>query len=115
MTFKITTTFEVSEDRISRLIISAFEGGSNYWYMIDYDKSIEPKNLWTFPEDDSLNDDGCVYRHVQWPMSEGGRLFVTNKFGDEEQGFLDRESIQKGLEVMSEKYPRYFTDLYFGK
>jgi hypothetical protein len=113
MTFKVTTPVEFSEDRIASLIISAFEGGSNYWYLIDFDKSVKPsdENLWTFPEDDCLNDGETVYRHVQWPMSEGGRLFVTNKFEDEEEGFLDRESIQKGLQVMAEKYPKHFADL----
>jgi hypothetical protein len=113
MTFKVTTPVEFSEDRIASLIISAFEGGSNYWYLIDFDKSVKPsdESLWTFPEDDCLNDGKTVVRHVQWPMSEGGRLFITNKFEDEgEEGFLDRESIQRGLQVMAEKYPKHFAD-----
>jgi hypothetical protein len=77
--------------------------------MIDFDKSVKPsdENLWKFPE----GSDGTVYRHVQWPLSVGGRLFVTNKFDDEgEDGFLDRESIQKGLQVMAERYPKHFAD-----
>jgi hypothetical protein len=112
MTFKVTN-LEFSEDRVSSLIVSAFEGGSNYWYLIDFKKSVKPsdENLWKFPDDSGLNDGKTVYHHVQWPMSAGGRLFVTNHFGDEgEEGFLDRESIQKGLQVMAERYPKHFAD-----
>jgi hypothetical protein len=110
---KLTVEINIDEFELASLIISAFEGGSNYWYVIDKDKSVAPDNdkLWKFPKDSCLGDDGTVFWHVQWPMSEGGRLFVTNKFDDEgEEGYLDLASIKKGLTIMQEKYPRHFAN-----
>jgi len=68
--------------------------------------------LWThkevFKEADGTP---TVFRHLQWPLSEGGRLWIDNLFEDEEyKGWLDLESVEKGLKLMAEKSPKHFSD-----
>lgn len=90
---------EVDAGMVANLICCALEGGSNYWYVIDWEKSVEPKELWT-----GEGFDG--FRHIQWPLSEDGRLFIESDDGGEtESGFLDRDSIKKGLQLMRDSYP----------
>ena len=105
---------DIKTEDISSLIISALEGGSNYWYMIE--KSIKPTK-WTYE-----NDNGERYKktghhwQVDYPLNLGGGLVISNeKILDEGekkiQKTLNRKSIAKGLQIMSEKYPSHFGDI----
>lgn len=89
--------------RLSDLLCTALEGGSNYWYTIT--EFIEPAEL-TFQE-----RPGEVCRHLEYPLNPGGALLVADKH-DMEAGShrLDLESIRRGLAVMAEKYPRHFAE-----
>jgi len=110
----IKMDLEVSLDRVGDLLCSAFEGGSNYWYRIDYDKSEAPKEInydfFGYEE----NGKKYVFRHVNWPLT-GGKLFVFDRDAEEDdedrfQGYLDLEACKKGLKLMAEKYPRHYGD-----
>lgn len=64
---------DIEDKRIADLLCNAFEGGSNYWYRIE--EFIEPpaSNLYAWDTDDKN-----VYRHIQYPMSVGGALLVSD-------------------------------------
>jgi len=51
-TISVNVKHEISLERISSLLCSAFEGGSNYWYQID--KFIKPKNLSFRTDEDQI-------------------------------------------------------------
>jgi hypothetical protein len=110
--FKVKTEVEVSPQTISDTLCSAFEGGSNYWYRIE--KMHPPKNFKNTPREDDRR-----FKHLSYPINEGGFLTISNAMlGDELQDDAERltkvlniESIQKGLQVMAEKYPRHFNDM----
>lgn len=108
MEFK--TSISIDSNRIADLIITALEGGSNYWYSIDKKKSKAPSpdKLWQFPEGDSLRD--TLYFHVQWPLSEGGSVHIYDNETGDYRGDLNLESLQKGLDVMQDKYPKHMAD-----
>jgi hypothetical protein len=90
-------------ERISDLLCSAFEGGSNYWYVIN--EFVKPKDL-TF-----RTDKDQVFRHLDYPLNEGGALILGDmEDEDSEDKRLDLEAIQRGLKIMSEKYPRHMMD-----
>ena len=97
---KLKITHTVTDERVTDLITSALEGGSNYWYMIDISQST------------LVND---AHYLVEQPM-RGGNLCVGLK--NEEDGpvngltqwNLNRESCKQGLEIMSRTYPRHFAD-----
>ena len=98
---------KVSIERISDLLCSAFEGGSNYWYQID--EFVKPKNFNNSEEGDEK------FRHLSYPINEGGSLVISTDEGElNEEGSdkhtLNLKSIEKGLQVMARKYPSHFND-----
>jgi len=83
---------EISDERLSDLLCCAFEGGSNHW--INTADSIEPlsKNVYNF----------------EVPFENDGKLEIVTV--DNEKYILDRQSIDSGLDVMQNKYPRHMKD-----
>lgn len=84
------------EKRLKDLLCCALEGGSNYWYFI---KSFNyPNNKKVYLE----------FPHLDLPFLEGGSLTITAEEMSEK--LLNLEAINKGLEIMKEKYPRHYAD-----
>jgi hypothetical protein len=52
------------------------------------------------------------YKHT-WAWA-GGRLAVTDRYGDDEYGEITRESLQRGLQILGEKYPHLLAQLVSG-
>ena len=48
---KIQPTFEIEDDRIETLFVSALEGGSNYWYWLNDDSMVSVRNIVSRDED----------------------------------------------------------------
>lgn len=97
---------EVTAERVSDLICSALEGGSNYWYMIE--KKIEP-TAWTF------DSEKVSPRHYigDYPLNPGGKLIfsVREPENDDEKAArheLTWETIASGLNVMARDYGETF-------
>lgn len=104
-TVSVNVEHKVSLERISSLLCSAFEGGSNYWYQID--KFIKPETM------SFRTDEGQIFRHLDYPLNEGGALIISDIEGDLNEPpwkRLDLEAIKKGLQIMAEKYPRHMGD-----
>ena len=89
----ITVPTTISFYRIACLLVGAFEGGSNYWYVID--EFIKPKPL------DYQMDEDSVCKYTDYPLSTGGALIISDCEGDYKGMRLDLDSIKKGLEVMA--------------
>lgn len=102
---KITITKEITQEMISDLIITALEGGSNYWYMIE--KKITPKD-WTW---NTMPEIAPKHYIGDYPMNTGGGLVISTLEEDEENKTLNLKSIKQGLEIMAEKYPKHFSDM----
>jgi hypothetical protein len=105
---EISVKIPITKQRISDLLCSAFEGGSNYWYWIE--KFVKPPVL------EWQNDPKKVYQHLDYPLNEGGALIISDKEDDnptksKKTYRLDLESIVKGIQFMAEKYPRHFADM----
>lgn len=98
-TFSISTSYSVK--RISDLLCCAFEGGSNYWYMIE--KFNKPEKL------EFRTDKDTVFPHLDYPLNAGGSLIITAT-GDKTRRTLDLEACVRGLKIMAEKYPKHFAD-----
>ena len=91
-TFTITT--QIPLESVKDLIVSAFEGGSNYWY---YDLRPDTKRT------------TIRFWHAELPFRKGRAVYLKDSEGDEHK--LDLAAIQRGLNIMSEKYPRHMSDL----
>ena len=99
-------TIEVPVQKVQDNLCSAFEGGSNYWYTIT--EFVKPTSM----PHRSDEEGKVVYKHLDYPVNPGGALMI----GDAEDPArkpvrLDVAAIQKGLDVMAEKFPRHFSNM----
>lgn len=93
----------VDTQRISDLLITAFEGGSNYWIaQIRYDQA-PLEVLWRESE--------SYPRYSYYPLNPGGVMSIRTD-DDEEQKWhrLDQEVIQRGLDLFPVKAARHFAE-----
>ena len=100
---EVNVKVPITKQRISDLLCCAFEGGSNYWYMIK--KSKKPAKL------EFRSNEEVVFFHLDYPLNEGGNLTITDQEDNNKAYVLDLDSITKGIQVMAEKYPRHFADM----
>jgi len=99
MTFSVT--MEVTPKRIADLLCTGFEGGVGYWCRImDYtEPTTEPKGLVITGE---------VFPHCDYPVQGGAVICRLQEEETDEKWnplVLDAAAIQRGLKIMSEKYP----------
>jgi hypothetical protein len=119
----IMVTVQMTRETVVNLLSSAIEAGRvhgcGYWGIADQDASVRPPNM-------DLSDCSEVYKeecwYVHWPLFEGGNLCfiehddgrvagdgtVTNEIA---RHTLDLPAIQRGLNVMAQKYPRRFAEV----
>jgi len=120
---EVQTTITVTDERIRDLLITAMEGGSNYWYQI---------LKYEFPEGIGLNDfraggqfavkdehtsASLGYFPVQYviPFTEGCAIVIGDLNDPESEdpqlpAKLDRDALTRGIQVMASKSPEHFAD-----
>lgn len=123
----IQTKVEITNDAIEAMLITALEGGSNYWYKFRRKDLIDAKN-WLLKE----IEEGRLQRHEEFNYSWMDAMFqgypkpipvydVEEAYGVESAedydqlepiGYLSMERIKKGLEKASVEYPRQFNQYF---
>jgi hypothetical protein len=94
---------DVPLQRVSDLLCSALEGGSNYWYMIE--KQTKPPIIGFHCMA------GHDFPHIDWPLNVGGSLSIASmEEPDRAIATLDLDAAQRGLQLMAEKYPHHWGD-----
>ena len=124
-TMTIETKIEITNDAIESMLVTALEGGSNYWFRLD---SQELKNAKGWLE--SQIEKGLLKRnesvHYMWmdAMFQGYPIpfsvyDVEETYGADEEisefepiGYLSMETIKKGLEKASVEYPNRFRQFF---
>lgn len=97
---------EVSEDEIENLIVSALEGGSNYWYQIVRQR--EPRKFLF------RSDAKKIFSHIDYPMNPGGSLTIRSTEEPERAArTLSLTTIKRGVKALaaSKEYRHHFTDI----
>lgn len=93
-TFKVTT--EIKTSLINDVLITALEGGSNYWYFINEHEAETPENFKRDPE---------MHYEFLDKVYQGGSLPVYDAEDNSElHGTLTIESIQKGLNILAKDH-----------
>lgn len=119
----VTVEVHVTPEQIANLLVSAFEGGSNYWYEIT--KFGKPKVFDTFcgltlaqlqkTGEVAGNKGPKIFPHVDYPMSTGGYLLIKQTVDEGGPGVrkFTWTSIARGLRDMaaSETYQHHFLDI----
>jgi len=100
MSFKVITVTELSDERIRDILVTAFEGGSNHW--VDVFEYINP---------DKIEVENNIY---DLPFIEGCGVVVCDAEDITEKGILNRESIKKGLKIMTDRFSWHLEDIIKG-
>jgi hypothetical protein len=124
-TMTIETKITITNDAIESMLVTAIEGGSNYWFRLD---SQELKNAKGWLE--SRIEKGLLTRnksvHYMWmdAMFQGYSVpfsvyDVEETYGADEEmsefepiGHLSMETIKKGLEKASGEYQHQFAEYF---
>jgi hypothetical protein len=109
----MNVTLKIDDEKIASALISAFEGGSNYWYLIEsFRKPRGEQALWKYREDSAK-----VFKHIDYPMNPTGHLLISSTEEPEKGKFkLTRRKIEQGLQMLavSKDYQHHFQDLVKG-
>lgn len=98
-TVTIKRDVEITDQMVYDLLVTAREGGSNYWM----------ENIkYTKPQKEFTPVDGEEYPFADYPLN-GGTVKITHN--DIELHKLTLEGIERGIAVMAEKYPRHMNDV----
>jgi len=101
---------DISEERIKGLLCNAFEGGSNYWYMIEEYRFPPDIKYEDFKEGGKFQDPNDYWHPAQLiPLVKGCKVIICDTDSSKERTYiLEREGIQSGLQIMAQKYPQHF-------
>lgn len=112
-----TVSRAIEDKDVCNLLVSALEGGSNYWYMIE--ESVQPK-AWTFSLWREWKPGTKSPYFSDVPFNEGGALIFSVKSEERDEDLarkeeaerytLDREAMQRGLTLMAAESPRHYAD-----
>lgn len=98
---KITIEQEITLDNIESIIVTALEGGSNYWYWLDTSD---------FKEDLSSPGEPLTVRISKALFTNPSfRMPVYDREDQEEVlGIVSQKSVKEGLEIAAKDYPDRF-------
>lgn len=106
----VNVALSIKRYDIACLLVSAFEGGINYWCERQPFKFTKPTE-WrpVLDEDQEKPERWPMY---DYPLLEGGAIEFKADPGDgkKKKYRLDLDTIQKGLQKMAEIAPRHFGD-----
>lgn len=94
-TFPVTASHEITLQQISDLLVTAFEGGSNYWVSsVHYTMPVKTE----FLPDGAMNPKAQP-RYAYVPLNEGGSILIKGD-GMPEWKFLNMETIKSGIVLL---------------
>lgn len=105
-------TITVNDDLLKDLIITALEGGSNYWYDLDPRDILKIKKMFSpdFKERHACSEliaMGILEKQFKLPVYD-----IQDDDGHELLGYLSIDSIREGLRLMSENDPEALGDIF---
>lgn len=93
----------LSKQQQEDLLITALEGGSNYWYYIDL---VENPSVAKVKKGLPLSE------HIFNLVQKGESITINDAENEDEVlGTLNLDSIQKGTELMQSNEPEHFTNI----
>lgn len=100
--FEVKVTRSIQRMDIADLLVSALEGGSNYWI-----RDIKVKKA--VRRDFKYDTEERVNHTYEAPLNPGGNIRIQT-FDSTRYYFLDELIIEQGLKRMAEKHPDHMND-----
>lgn len=107
--FDVVTKTRITEEEISAVVVTAMEGGSNYWYFVD---TKESKGLPPKKNDGSISD--CLTMRISKALAEDPNFSMPVRDIENREdvlGVLSQESMKKAFEIAAKEYPRAFQNI----
>lgn len=105
----VSVTVKVSKDVIKDLLTGAIEGGSNYWGLFRcdpaYESSITPESSKEYGVFEG------TYFYPMYSIDHPGYCLQVRDVEDAKTYMVSYEDLENGLKVISEKYPRFLSDI----
>lgn len=87
----------VTLQQVTDLLISAIEGGSNYWYRLENDNDDTSRGYWERVWDSGLKvSDRCADEPYK---------------GEPTEKIINEKTMMEGLQLMQTKYPHHFANV----
>ncbi len=99
----ITTKVQITQDDFENIIVTALEGGSNYWYSLG--EGIPPKDNKGTP---------LAVRIAERIFNDSNYKLPIHDIEDEEGeplGYLSQQSLLDAYGIISEKWPTHFHNM----
>ena len=110
----MTITKQISDDQIRGLLCGAFEGGSNYWYDIVCTELAPGLTQSDFSEGGKMQLPDNYWHWAELiPFVEGCSLIISDLEADstdKKEYRLDRAALERGMQIMADKYAHHFND-----
>ena len=101
----------LSPQTIFNLLVTALEGGSNYWYYLADLSMLPPKSYVPNSPEIEKGFETCLVSRIWEAVCNGETIPVYDiENEDEELGKFNIESINKGLELMLQEGSEHFAD-----
>ena len=104
---EMDVTMNIDEQKIASLLCCGFEGGVGYWCRIVGYKEPAKKRGIIFEDE--------VFPHIDYPLTGGAVVCRTTDESEPNDLVLDREAIDKGLELMASEQPHHFANFVSDK
>lgn len=111
---------KVSFERIASVLCGAVDPGYEAIRLWGEVRSKKDPVAWTFDErpvyatlEEAKKNKNVHYRHY-YPLNEGGSLTIRDNEDGGKQYKLDMKAVKRGLELMAQRYPKYFTEILSG-
>lgn len=103
----------LSYQRISDILVGAFEGGSNYWMgSIKAITPIRKADIRSIGEKLGIEDAVATYQVIPFMEGNGVIIHESDPSSDTPKTLiLNLESLAKGLDLMAQKHSRHFADI----
>lgn len=103
MSDSFTVSFKLSNREVAHYLCAAFEGDMTRHWANVVSRQRPPKPVsW-------MEEGGKPHQLYDWPLTEGGNVVLAESDGTEH--VLDRESIQRGIDLMCHAKPLIFARL----
>ena len=84
--------------KMESLLTTAFEGGSNYWYVI--------KGVYKHPKYDSKELDLEQYATTAYCY-----ILITDRFGDHKPIKLTKNKLNKAMKILKDNFPKRYRNI----